>query len=186
MPVLTAGHDTQFAIFGSGAGVNEPVLSSGTWEILMVRTPEIHIGEETFEAGITTELDVVPGLYNPGMQWLGSKHIEKVRAEHFGEIMYQGDIYDIMISEARQGSKRGLIFRSLLHDLSQKTKHGLNMLERSCGFTASKLIVVGGGSKNEFWNSMRSEVLGIEIRTILQSETTVLGAAKIAFENITS
>ena len=29
-PVVATGHDTQFAIFGSGAGKNQPVLSSGT------------------------------------------------------------------------------------------------------------------------------------------------------------
>ena len=30
-PVIATGHDTQFALFGSGAGLNQPVLSSGTW-----------------------------------------------------------------------------------------------------------------------------------------------------------
>ena len=40
-PVIAAGHDTQFAIFGSGAKENEVVLSSGTWEILMARTPTL-------------------------------------------------------------------------------------------------------------------------------------------------
>lgn len=38
IPVISAGHDTQFALFGAGAEQNEPVLSSGTWEILMVRS----------------------------------------------------------------------------------------------------------------------------------------------------
>ncbi|MEA7609699.1 hypothetical protein ONJ23_26030, partial [Salmonella enterica subsp. enterica serovar Virginia] len=37
VPVISAGHDTQFALFGAGAQQGEPVLSSGTWEILMVR-----------------------------------------------------------------------------------------------------------------------------------------------------
>ncbi len=30
IPVISAGHDTQFALFGAGAGQDEPVLSSGT------------------------------------------------------------------------------------------------------------------------------------------------------------
>ncbi|MBZ4369349.1 hypothetical protein LAN13_21900, partial [Mycobacterium tuberculosis] len=29
IPVISAGHDTQFALFGAGAGQDEPVLSSG-------------------------------------------------------------------------------------------------------------------------------------------------------------
>lgn len=40
IPVISAGHDTQFALFGAGADQNEPVLSSGTWEILMVRSAQ--------------------------------------------------------------------------------------------------------------------------------------------------
>ncbi|MBN0934378.1 L-fuculokinase, partial [Pseudomonas aeruginosa] len=41
IPVISAGHDTQFALFGAGAGQDEPVLSSGTWEILMVRSAQV-------------------------------------------------------------------------------------------------------------------------------------------------
>jgi len=44
--------------------------------------------------------------------------------------------------------------------------------------------VVGGGSRNELWNKIRSETLGIEIQTIPQAETTVLGAAMFAFEDV--
>ncbi len=32
IPVISSGHDTQFALFGSGADLNQPILSSGTWE----------------------------------------------------------------------------------------------------------------------------------------------------------
>ncbi|XNM76516.1 hypothetical protein ACLK19_18755 [Escherichia coli] len=39
--VISAGHDIQFALFGAGADQNEPVLSSGTWEILMVRSAQV-------------------------------------------------------------------------------------------------------------------------------------------------
>lgn len=41
IPVISAGHDTQFALFGAGAQPDEPVLSSGTWEILMVRSAQV-------------------------------------------------------------------------------------------------------------------------------------------------
>jgi L-fuculokinase len=46
LPVVATGHDTQFAIFGSGAEKNQPVLSSGTWEILMVRAEKYKSGKE--------------------------------------------------------------------------------------------------------------------------------------------
>ena len=54
---MATGHDTQFAIFGSGAGKNQPVLSSGTWEILMVRSESYKSGKEQLDMAITTELD---------------------------------------------------------------------------------------------------------------------------------
>nr|MCU0409259.1 FGGY family carbohydrate kinase [Bacteroidales bacterium] len=72
IPVVAGGHDTQFAIFGSGAGRDEPVLSSGTWEILMVRSSKYRSGSKQLEMGITTEFDSRPGLYNIGNQWLAS------------------------------------------------------------------------------------------------------------------
>ena len=62
IPVVATGHDTQFAIFGSGAEKNQPVLSSGTWEILMVRSERFRSGKEQLDMGITTELDSRPGL----------------------------------------------------------------------------------------------------------------------------
>ncbi|XPE60390.1 hypothetical protein ACNKHT_18010 [Shigella flexneri] len=41
IPVISAGHDTQVRPFGAGADQNEPVLSSGTSEILMVRSARL-------------------------------------------------------------------------------------------------------------------------------------------------
>ena len=79
IPVVATGHDTQFAIFGSGAEKNQPVLSSGTWEILMVRSEEFRSGREQLDMGITTELDSRPGLYNIGNQWIASGMLEWAR-----------------------------------------------------------------------------------------------------------
>ncbi|XPE39977.1 FGGY family carbohydrate kinase [Shigella flexneri] len=79
IPVISAGHDTQFALFGAGAQPDEPVLSSGTWEILMVRSAQVDTSLLSHYAGSTCELDSQVGLYNPGMQWLASGVLEWVR-----------------------------------------------------------------------------------------------------------
>ena len=79
IPVISAGHDTQFALFGAGARQDEPVLSSGTWEILMVRSAQVDTPLLSHYAGSTCELDSQPDLYNPGMQWLASGVLEWVR-----------------------------------------------------------------------------------------------------------
>ena len=98
LPVVSAGHDTQFALFGSGAGENEPVLSSGTWEILMVRSRGVR-ATETFRAnGVTVELDAEPGLLDPGSMWLASGLVERLKRLAFGEL--EGDAaYEAMIAE---------------------------------------------------------------------------------------
>jgi L-fuculokinase len=98
-PVVLAGHDTQFAIFGSGAALNEPVLSSGTWEILMTRSMKATTTGEQFDLGITSEMDAVPGVYDIGMNWIGSGLLEWCGNNLFSEL--DGDLkYETMISGA--------------------------------------------------------------------------------------
>ena len=203
--VYAAGHDTQFAIFASGANNNEAVLSSGTWEILMMRSGKAHLNDDNRTKGVTVELDAKSPLYNPGIQWLGSGILEWIKNTLFTDVKDRDDIYDIMISEARTAkesqldfgadflskegfikglnlqSTRGEIYLSALHTLAEKTKENLLVLEALSGIKVSSLMVVGGGSKNQLWNQIRAEKLGIEIKTNPQTETTVLGAAMFAF-----
>ena len=204
IPVVVTGHDTQFAIFGSGAKENEVVLSSGTWEILMARTANIKTSKELLNQGVTIEFDAMPGLYNPGLQWLGSGILEWIRNTFYTAESNQKDIYDLMIREAEKASsgklnieldflndngilsgigintKREEIYRAALEALAKKTKNSLQILEKAGGFTAESIIVVGGGSKNKLWNQLREKELGIPVKIIEQKETTVLGAAQIA------
>lgn len=205
IPVLATGHDTQYAIFGSGAKENEVVLSSGTWEILMARTANIKTNKELLNQGVTIEFDARPGLYNPGLQWLGSGILEWIRRIFYTAETNRKDIYDLMIGEAEKASttnlsmginflnengiisglsiktKREEIYRTALEALAQKTKQSLKIIEKAGGFTAQSIIVVGGGSKNKLWNQLREKEIGIPVKTIDQKETTVLGAAQIAF-----
>ena len=43
------------------------MLSSGTWEILMVRSAQVDTSLLCDYSGSTCELDSQPGRYNPGM-----------------------------------------------------------------------------------------------------------------------
>ena len=47
-------------------------------------------------------------------------------------------------------------------------------------FKADSLIIVGGGAKNQLWNRIRANTLGIPLKLAQQAETTVLGAAAFA------
>ncbi len=211
LPVIAAGHDTQFAIFGSGAKENQAVLSSGTWEIIMARTNFVSTGADAIKNGITNEFDAIPGLYNPGMQWLGSGILEWIKNmfyEKEAEELSSDKLYELMINEAslvqssslffnpdflnENGNISGLgiktkreeIYRAALEALANKTNENLHVLEKAGNFKADSLIVVGGGSKNRLWNQLRANACEIPIHLIDQKETTVLGAALFAFAGV--
>ncbi len=206
IPVVATGHDTQFAIFGSGAEKNQPVLSSGTWEILMVRAEGFRSGKEQLDMGITTELDSRPGLYNIGNQWIASGILEWARKNLYGDI--KDDVYEVMISGAEKvpngcngvkiipkfykelkgnpggqilgltmESTRDEIYRAMLEALSERLVEGKRALEDAGGFNTESILCVGGGSKNRLWNKLRADYTGVPLKIIDHKETTVLGAS---------
>ncbi|MBV7387769.1 L-fuculokinase [Pasteurellaceae bacterium TAE3-ERU1] len=207
IPVISCGHDTQFAILGSGAKLNQPVLSSGTWEILMVRTESAIPDYSLIRQGLTTEFDSIPGLYNPAVQWLGSGILEWLTKLLYSDILGSHDFYDFIIKDAKgstPGSQgilfngdfcsshgaikglstvhsRGEIYRAALEFLSKNLKTGLMTLEKVGNFRANKILCVGGGSKNSLWNQIRADILNLPIDISNVAESTVLGAAMTVF-----
>jgi L-fuculokinase len=206
IPVVSTGHDTQFAIFGSGAGENQPVLSSGTWEILMVRSHGFKSGKEQLELGITTEFDAIPGLYNIGNQWIASGILEWARRNLYSDVSEK--VYDFMIAGAEKvpsgcngvkvipkfheevngqpggqilglsmESTRDEIFRAMLEALSCRLAEGKKALENAGDFKSGSILCVGGGSKNRLWNKLRAQYTGVPLIIIDHTETTVLGAS---------
>jgi L-fuculokinase len=206
IPVVATGHDTQFAVFGSGAETNQPVLSSGTWEILMVRTATYSSEKSEMNSGITTELDSKPGLYDIGNQWLASGVLEWCRKNLYCDIT--DNIYEAMISGAEKvprgsngvkvvphffeelGGKAGgqitgltmettrdEIYRATLEALCERLAEGKNALEKAGRFRTESIICVGGGSRNRLWNRLRAEYSGVPVKITDQKETTVLGAS---------
>lgn len=205
IPVISAGHDTQFALFGSGVQENQPFLSSGTWEILMLRTAKAKLDDSDYAAGATVEYDSREGLLNPGLQWIASGIIEWVKAT-----CYKGESYDVMDAEAAAippgcegvsltpdflpsdptpgaitglilGRTRGHIYRAAMEALTLRLKQRLEKLEKVGGFKATELLLVGGGARNKIWTQMRADMLGLPIWVCKVSESTVLGAAMYAF-----
>ncbi|MBP8173903.1 L-fuculokinase [Aeromonas veronii] len=204
IPVIAAGHDTQFALVGSGAAVSQPVLSSGTWEILMVRSQALDTATLPAITGSTCELDAQTGLFNPGLQWLASGVLEWVR-----QLYWPGaSDYQQMIDEATaipagcdgvrmnpnllanaegigQGTfsglsldtTRGHFYRAALEALAMVLKKQLGQLEQIGQFNTDRLLLVGGGSRNPLWNQIKADVLGLPVLAIDEPETTVLGAA---------
>jgi len=109
LPVTAAGHDTQFALYGSGARADEAVLSSGTWEILMVRTAAFEPGPDVFDAGVIVEQDAVAGFVDPQFLMMGSGVLEWVRRQFWAGEPEAG-IYDKMMAEAHSAGGGPLVF----------------------------------------------------------------------------
>lgn len=109
-PVVVGGHDTQFAIFGAGVKYGEAVLSSGTWEILSVRSNVFNPSKEGFEWGVIIEADVEPGLWDPQLLMIASAVLEWVREKFYPDIS-EGD-YESLVKDAANvpPSSGGLLF----------------------------------------------------------------------------
>lgn len=132
-PVLSTGHDTQFALIGSGASENQAFLSSGTWEILMARSTKPELDHQALLKGVTVELDAVSGICNPAIQWLSSAVVEWVVNQFYGSETHRSDLYQVMISEATEaGPGAGGVrvipdFSADLHGINQGTIQGLSI-----------------------------------------------------------
>jgi L-fuculokinase len=116
IPVVVGGHDTQFAVFGSGCLPGEAALSSGTWEILFLRSDRPNTGADAFERGIKNECDAVPDLFNVGQQWIGSGATEWLIGHLYGG-KNKADTYRQLIEEGQnvpRGSNGLMIEPSLL------------------------------------------------------------------------
>ncbi|NQT82209.1 L-fuculokinase [bacterium] len=105
IPVIAGGHDTQFAPFGSGAKPTDAILSTGTWEIAMLRTQNPQPLQLPYDEGLLVEADAKPGWWNPQVLMIASGVIEWVRRNFFAAEAEREDIHRLMIEE---GSKAGV------------------------------------------------------------------------------
>lgn len=206
IPVISTGHDTQFALYGAGASKNQPVLSSGTWEILMVRTNQVSTKLLSKFKYSTCELDSQKLTLNPGIQWLGSGILEWIRKllwnekKSWKEIINQAMLIPqgcdrVKMSCDFLSGKAGWngidlnttnfhMYRSALESLSLHLKNQLKNLENIGQFNAKELLLVGGGSKNKLWNQIKANTLQLPIKVLNEPEITVLGAAAFVWYGI--
>jgi len=100
LPVFAAGHDTQFALYGSGASADEAIVSSGTWEILSARIPRFEPDVQTCSSGILIEPDACGDLVDPQFLMMASGTLEWVRNRFYAGEPETG-IYSKMTAEAQ-------------------------------------------------------------------------------------
>jgi L-fuculokinase len=204
IPVVAAGHDTQFAAVGSG-----------TWEILMLRAGRYGPTRFAFEEGALIECDAEPGLWNPQLLMMASGVLEWIRDHFYRDIADRSNAYQQMIADARDlppgatgvtvlpsfvaetgptkkhnthgtilgltiTTRREQVYRAALEGLACQLRHALGILREAFPFEPKGIRVVGGGARNDLWNQIRADVTGLPVTTISQLEATVLGAAMFA------
>jgi len=101
-PVIATGHDTQYAVAASGASTSEAVVSSGTWEILLLRLPRFSPSEVAYNEGMLFECDALAGLWNPQLLMMGSGVLEWIRSSFYTSERDLDNIYSIMVGEAEE------------------------------------------------------------------------------------
>ena len=84
------------------------------------------------------------------------------------------------ISGITRGTKREHIIRAALESIAYQSVDVLKAMEKDSGVALKTLQVDGGASSNSFLMQFQSDVLDIEVKRPIISETTALGAAYLA------
>jgi len=80
----------------------------------------------------------------------------------------------------RLGHTRSDVIRAVMEGLSFAIRYLLEGIQTIAGSTARELRVVGGGSRNAWWQQLKADVLGIPIVTPAVTDVTAQGAALLA------
>ncbi|SVN00377.1 L-fuculokinase [Klebsiella pneumoniae] len=156
------------------------MLSSGTWEILMVRSAQVNTPLLSHYAGSTCELDSQPGRYNPGMQWLASGVLEWIR-----QLLWTPETpWQTLIEEARALPAGAQKVKMQCDLLSSPNAGWQGITLNTTRGNASELLLVGGGSRNALWNQIKANRLEIPIKVLDDAETTVAGAAMFGWYGV--
>ena len=159
-PVVAAGHDTQFAILAAGAGEGEAVLSSGTWEILALRTAYYDPNDKALELGVIIEADVERGKWNPQLLMIASAVLEWLKRLAYPEL--PPSEYAKMMEEARSvpPGSRGLIFvPSFVPDSGPLSRFGVR---------GAVLGLSLGASRGQFYRAAL-EGLSLQLKLALEA-----------------
>ena len=205
IPVIAvAGHDTGSAVAAVPAeDENFAYLSSGTWSLMGIESPEPIISEESFDMNFTNEGGIegtIRVLKNICGMWL----LERCRAE------WPEMDYPTLIAEAEAAEPfRSLInpdedcfanpesmttaiadycratgqplpqsigeyTRCIFESLALRYRQVMTMLSELSPVALNRLYVIGGGAKNNTLNQYTANAIGIPVETG-SSESTAIG-----------
>ena len=203
--VLCATHDTASAVEGIPMESNAPYISSGTWSLLGVKTPQPITNTASELANFSNEGGVGYNRYQKNIMgmWLVNRLRDDLCPDMpFDEIVRLAEestfdktvntddsaflapksmkaAFDAALREKPQTT--GDYFRCAYRSLALSYCNALSELEHGTGKTYDKLYIVGGGAKNAFLNRLTIEATGRQV-IALPIEATALGNLKIQMQ----
>jgi xylulokinase len=96
--------------------------------------------------------------------------------------------YGPVIDERARGAFVGITNRTTRAELTRavyeglcfQSRHAVEALEDGLGREASRLVTMGGATRNQLWMQTRADVLGRQVDVVSQPDVTPRGAAMIA------
>jgi xylulokinase len=96
--------------------------------------------------------------------------------------------YGPVLDERARGAFVGLtnhttrseLTRAVFEGLCFQSRYALEALQQGLGRRASRIVTMGGATRNQLWMQTRADVLGAEVDVVSQPDVTPRGAAMIA------
>ena len=203
--ILCATHDTGSAVEGIHMEDNAPYISSGTWSLLGVKTPNPITDRASEKANYSNEGGVGYNRYQKNIMgmWLVNElrrdlcpemafpEIVKAAQESGCDLLVDANAPEFLAPRSMKAAfdtaadgklhTVGDYFRCAYRSLAVSYRDALDELEANTGCTYEKLYIVGGGAKNAFLNRLTEEATGKKV-IALPIEATALGNLKIQME----
>lgn len=202
--VAVAGHDTGSAVAAVPAvDKNFAYLSSGTWSLMGIESPEPIISEQSFDMNFTNEGGIegtIRVLKNICGMWL----LERCRAEwpemDYASLIGQAEaaepfrslinpdapcfanpesmtaaITDYCSATSQPAPRSiGEFTRCIFESLALRYRQVVEMLRELSPVAIERLYVIGGGARNQVLNQFTANAIGIPVETG-SSESTAIG-----------
>ena len=202
--MLCATHDTGSAVEGIPMEEDALYLSSGTWSLLGVKTPEPITDAGSMEANYSNEGGVGYNRYQKNIMgmWLVNelkrelcpdrdffRIVQEAENSTFGQTV-DADAQAFLAPQSMKAAfdetlgvpmEEADYFRCAYRSLAESYAKAIRELEANTGRTYTRLYIVGGGAKNAFLNRLTEEATGKQV-VALPIEATALGNLKIQLE----
>ena len=184
---------------------NAPYISSGTWSLLGVKTPEPITDEKSCQVNYSNEGGVGYNRYQKNImgmwlinclrqelspdtpfpeivQWAQDSDCDVIVDANAPEFLSPKSMKEAFDQATKDALKTpGDYYRCAYRSLAISYRDALTELEENTGSRYSSLYIVGGGAKNRFLNDLTREATGKEV-IALPIEATALGNLKIQLE----